>query len=436
MKVKGIIYICICGVLIAFRVLPILAGELYPTNAVFFYNYDGIKDIYNLTENRQDWWADNYRVSDKTRSARCYIGEFHAPCRRVLSVGQIFNVRTRGGRDNAHQFEADLRRAHQPQKRSAADQLSLYEQPIPFTPIFAPLFTNVTGPARPFPVATLNSMTEQMTFKKSIEVANAVPNADFYQLMAWQPVLNLSFEDVNINEALRIGYDYWSRAPDQEPTVCTAETKESHHPGDPCITVVRLVSAKSPIEPPNFVDGVAVCFTASEARSFLYHCSLMAFETSNKKRYVKAIVGPNIPFGGGAFADDFGEFAIECALPITAVKAVLMRIKSDFGLEGKFSVDGGIDIRAESGFHRFDEVGKYGLVSLRRVDVFQREGEAESLTQIAFNWMGKWWNQNRNDRTMPTFDDEDVKEFKKILERVVGEKNACNILTRSTKAQP
>jgi hypothetical protein len=160
----------------------------------------------------------------------------------------------------------------------------------------------------------------------------------------------------------------------------------------------------------------------------------MAFETKDGKKYAKAVVGP--PHAqASAFADDFGAFTIVCTLPRASLKTKLVRIKSAFGLEGTYKIGQAIGIEAESGFRRFDEVGKWGRIKLVVSEAADSEDPVDR--EISFKLIGRWWNQNRDGRAMPIFEGEDAVQFKRIFEEAIGETEACNLLTpKSFVPQP
>ena len=46
---------------------------------------------------------------------------------------------------------------------------------------------------------------------------------------------------------------------------------------------------------------------------------------------------------------------------------------------------------------------------------------------LNINFAGKWWDQNREDRAMPVFEDQDVYQFKRIFESKIGGGEPCII---------
>jgi hypothetical protein len=275
-----------------------------------------------------------------------------------------------------------------------------------------------------YPLAYLTYLSKQMVFgDPAAGNTRALATLNGWLQLQWG--LNLSFEDISLRPTLQAGYDYWQSAVNQEKIVCAADPPL-------CFSAILVTSTGAAFEPPGFVRGVAFCSMHSAKSAFHDNCSLMAFEGSDHKTYIKAMVGSPMGMGGGGLADDFGGFGMSCQLPPAVRADKLMKIKSAFGFEGTYTLEPEISIEAETGFRYFEDAHKYGRLQIS-VSRYNFNPSSPSSDEVLFKLRGRWWNANRDDqRQMPMFEDEDVITFKGIFEHVLSSVGACNVLRRNT----
>jgi hypothetical protein len=215
---------------------------------------------------------------------------------------------------------------------------------------------------------TVRAVAAQRTNFDLRTAANIAAVGSFFEGLQLQWGLNLSFENANGTAALRAGYDYWLRAADRQAKLCSPTFKVHAGPAtSPCLSVIRVTSANAPFEPQGFIRGTAVCSMSTEASAFYKSCSFMTFEGSGGKLYVKAVVGPPMGMGGGAFVDDFGAFNIACSLPQSNRTEKLLKIKTAFGLEGTYNLGSEIEVEAETGFEYFPDAQRWGPHTRKRI---------------------------------------------------------------------
>jgi hypothetical protein len=301
---------------------------------------------------------------------------------------------------------------------------SLFQQPIPFTPIFmTPDLANQQSGVQQYPMVYLTYLSKQMPFGQAAP-GNARALIRLFGALQIQWGLNLSYEDVSLSPALRAGFEYWLAAANEEQIVCTTSPSL-------CFAAIWVTSTRAAFEPQGFVRGVAFCSMDSKASAFHNNCSLMVFEGSENTKYIKAMVGSPMGMGGGAFADDFGGFKISCQLADNLKNEKLRSVKSAFGFEGTYNLEPTVEIEAETGFRYFADAKKWGRMQIS-VSPNDIQNPVAS-NQIVFRFRGRWWSANRDDQVrMPMFEDNDVIRFKQILERVLSGDGACNLLARNT----
>jgi hypothetical protein len=208
--------------------------------------------------------------------------------------------------------------------------------------------------------------------------------------------------------------------------VCSEELRsaiKTPQAGSGCFKAVKVKASRPSTDPHNFLEGVALCMAdVGRASSFLYNCLLMTMRTMDNNRYVRSLISPPLnEGGGGAFVDSFGSFSLTCKFPTGETRQRLSQIKTVFQVDGLYQIDGSIRIMAYSTFQLFKDVGLFGRFKMAASDP---NPQTDSLS---IKFAGKWWNQNREDRSMPVFEDEDVYQFKRMFDSTIGGTDACSV---------